>query len=383
MFSSVLAAAGDAAPAGGAATGEIAFATISASIVTFLLLQLGLGHRKGTVPYLQRLADYSERVSGQPGWSALPSGVAAASLLTAVFGMYWDISLHIDQGRDEGPLANPAHYFILFGLYGIFSAGFLAMVLPKGNTGPSSIKLTERWHAPLGGVLIAACGAFSLIGFPLDDVWHRLFGQDVTLWGPTHLMLIGGASMTLVGIAVLQVEGRRYAIAKGRGDEEKSWVRLARAAALPGGLMAGLSTFQGEFDFGVPQFQMVFHPLMIMMAAGVGLVATRIWLGKGAALLAVGFFIAVRGALAIAVGPIFGETVPHFPLYVAEALIIEGVALVIATRERPLAFGAWCGALLGTVGLAAEYGWSHVWMPLAWPESLLPEIALYLSLIHI
>ena len=44
--------------------------------------------------------------------------------------MYWDISLHIDNGRDAGPLANPAHYFILAGLFGIFTAGFLAMVLP-------------------------------------------------------------------------------------------------------------------------------------------------------------------------------------------------------------------------------------------------------------
>ncbi len=46
--------------------------------------------------------------------------------------MYWDISLHIDNGRDDGPLANPAHYFILVGLFGIFTAGFLAMVLPAG-----------------------------------------------------------------------------------------------------------------------------------------------------------------------------------------------------------------------------------------------------------
>ncbi len=57
---------------------------------------------------------------------------------------------------------------------------------------------------------------FSLIGFPLDDIWHRLFGQDVTLWGPTHLMLIGGAAMTLVGIAVLAVEGLRANRAGGR-----------------------------------------------------------------------------------------------------------------------------------------------------------------------
>ena len=48
-----------------------------------------------------------------------------ASLLTAVIGMYWDISLHIDNGRDAGPLANPAHYLILVGLYGTLLAGAL------------------------------------------------------------------------------------------------------------------------------------------------------------------------------------------------------------------------------------------------------------------
>ena len=31
------------------------------------------------------------------------------------------------------------------------------------------------------------------------------------------------------------------------------------------------------------------------------------------------------------------------------------------------------GALIGTVGLAAEWGWTHVWMPLPWPAALLPE----------
>ena len=123
--------------------------------------------------------------------------------------MMWDISIHIDQGRDEGPLANPAHYFILAGLFGIFSAGYFACVLPERKPSASAIRIVGDWYAPLGGVMIMACGTFSLTGFPLDDMWHRLFGQDVTLWGPTHLMLIGGAAMTLLGIAVLMVEGTR------------------------------------------------------------------------------------------------------------------------------------------------------------------------------
>ena len=127
---------------------------------------------------------------------------------------------------------------------------------------------SDGWYAPLGGVLIALCGAFSLIGFPLDDVWHRLFGQDVTLWGPTHLMLIGGAAMTLVGLAVLLVEAGAASREAGRRGE-LPWARWMRRVSLPGAFLLGLSTFQAEFDFGVPQFQMIFHPLLIMLAASV------------------------------------------------------------------------------------------------------------------
>jgi hypothetical protein len=310
-----------------------------------------------------------------PAWAAIPTSVATVSLLTAVFGMYWDIALHIGVGRDEGPLANPAHYFILVGLFGIFSAGFLAMVLPgKEKPTPTSVRLGKDWHAPLGGVLICACGAFALIGFPLDDMWHRIFGQDVTLWGPTHLMLIGGASMTLVGIAVLIVEARRAKRAAGK--HVAGWSLIVNGIAGTGGFMLGLSTFQAEFDFGVPQFRFVFQPMLIMLAAGVGLVAIRMYAGRGAAIAAVLFFTGVRGFLAVTIGPVLGETMPHFPLYLVEALVVEAVALRVAGRERPVAFALLCGAGIGTVGLAAEWAWSHVWMPIPWPAELLPEAAL-------
>src|SRR4051794_34064201 len=370
-----ISAAASAPPAGGAEIGQIVIATVAATIVTAALLYLGLGHRSGRTQILQRLADHSEKASGFPGWVAFPSAVATVSLLTAVFGMYWDISIHIDQGRDPGPLANPAHYFILAGLFGIFSAGFFAIVLPKERPSGVAVRIGRDWWAPLGGVLICACGAFSLIGFPLDDVWHRIFGQDVTLWGPTHLMLIGGAAMTLVGIAVLSIEGMRANASAEIPIRELVHTRLARAIALTGGLLLGLSTFQAEFDFGVPQFQLIFQPILLMVAAGVGLVLARVYAGRGAALGAAIFFIVLRGGLALLVGPVIGQTTPHFPLYLAEALAVEAVALVVTTK-RPLAFGLACGVGIGTIGLAAEWTWSHVWMPLPWPEAAFPEAAL-------
>jgi hypothetical protein len=358
-------------PAGGAAIGQVIIATAGALIATTALLVLGIGHRTGRIGLLGRAADRAARVSGLPAWAALPAGMTAGALVIALFGMLWDISLHIDDGRDPGPLANPAHYFILAGLFGVFASGYLAMVLPKGRPSPTAIRITSDWYAPLGGVLIAVCGSFSLIAFPLDDIWHRLFGQDVTLWGPTHLMLIGGAATTLVGVAILLVEARRANVAAG-APGEKPVVMWARGVALTGAFLLGLSTFQGEFDFGVPQFRFVFQPMLIMLAAGAGLVAARVWLGRGAALGAALFFIGVRGTIALLVGPILGETVPHFPLYLAEAGIVELVAIWVPVR-RPVTFALTSGALIGTVGLAAEWGWSHVFMPIPWPAELLPE----------
>src|SRR5918993_568255 len=138
-FGTILAAASP--PAGGAEIAQIVIATFAASIVTAALLFLGFGHRTGRTQILQRLSDHAERASGLPGWVSFPSAIATISLLTAVFGMYWDISLHIDNGRDAGPLANPAHYFILVGLFGIFSAGFFAMVLPLERPSTVAIRL--------------------------------------------------------------------------------------------------------------------------------------------------------------------------------------------------------------------------------------------------
>jgi hypothetical protein len=359
-------------PAGGATLSQVAIASAAAMLLTAALLYIG--YRAGRVAWLRRLGAWAENFSGYPAWVGIPVGIATSSLLVALFGMYWDISLHIDVGRDPGPLANPAHYFILGGLFGIFTAGFFAMVLPEGKPSETAVRLGPDWYAPLGGVLICACGAFSLIGFPLDDIWHRLFGQDVTLWGPTHLMLIGGAAMTLIGIGVLTVEGMRARSQRDAGDDHRQVV-LARAVASTGGLLLGLSTFQAEFDFGVPQFNFLFEPMMIMLAAGVGLVAARLYAGRGAALGAAVFFLLARGVLALLIGPVLGETTPHMPLYLVEALVVEAVALRVST-DRPLAFGLWSGLGIGTVGLASEWAWSHFWMPVPWPSVALPEVVL-------
>ncbi|MGH2897309.1 MAG: hypothetical protein ACRDMZ_01435, partial [Solirubrobacteraceae bacterium] len=363
--------------AGGASARDLGIGGAIAGFAIIVLLMGGLGHRAGLIPTLGWFERFAERVSGQPAWASLPCGLAIISLISALFGLYWDVSMHIDRGRDASLWGNPGHFFILGGLYGIFAAGFFAICLGReeraDRAGPTAIRIARDWYAPLGGVVMMCTGLFSLTAFPLDDFWHRLFGQDVTLWGPTHLMLIGGAVMSLIGIAIIQAEVVRAMRTAGVMHLERAWVRHLRVVWLPGGLLVGMSTFQGEYDFGVPQFQLILHPLLIMFAAGFTLVLTRLWLGRGALLGAVAFFLIMRGGLALLVHDPLGESLAHFPLYIVEALCVEGAALLIAPTRRPVAFGAAAGALIGTLGLAAEWGWSHVWMPLPWTASILPE----------
>jgi hypothetical protein len=372
-FSTILADA-EPPPAGGAAPGEVVAATAGVGLVTLLLLGVAVAHRTRRTTLLARIADAVGRRTGRPGWVALPALMVALSLITALFGMLWDISLHIGEGRDEGPLANPAHYFILVGLFLVFAAGMLAIVLPLDEEpGPASVRITKTWRAPVGGLLIAGAGFYALLGFPLDDVWHRLFGQDVTLWGPTHLMLITGAGLSLIGQLVLEQEGHAATAAKKDAPRTAAPAVLwaLRVAAL-GGMLTGLSVFQAEFDFGVPQFRLVLQPMMIAGAAGLALVAARLIGGRGAAIGAAVFFLTLRGVISLIVGPALGEPTPSLPLYLGSAVLIELLALTPLLRS-PLTFGAVAGLVVGTLGSVTELLWSYVAMPLPWTRDIWVE----------
>jgi hypothetical protein len=183
-------------------------------------------------------------------------------------------------------------------------------------------------------------------------------------------MMIGGAGMTLIGQAVLLAEGMRARPQAERRSDSPIATRIRRTA-LMGGLLIGLSTFQAEFDFGVPQFQLLYQPVLIAFAAGVALVCARAILGPWGAFKALGMFFVIRGALALFDWKMAGYTTPHFPLYLGEAAAVEAAALL--APRAPLRFALLSGLGIGTVGLATEWAWSHVWMPHPWPASLLPQ----------
>jgi hypothetical protein len=85
----------------------------------------------------------------------------------------------------------------------------------------------------------------ALVAFPLDDLWHRTYGIDVTFWSPTHLMMVGGAVFGPFALAIFAAEAR--------GLSPGARIPLWRRLFLFGAIALGISVFELEFDFGVPQ----------------------------------------------------------------------------------------------------------------------------------
>ena len=121
-------------------------------------------------------------------WGALAAKVVSA------WGLAWDIQWHMTIGRDTFWIA--PHLMI----YGSVVAG---LALGWG------VLAYEWWRGILStrGFRLAALGLLLVVlAAPIDDLWHRLFGLDVTLWSPPHLLALFGSAVSTVGCLLIAIE---------------------------------------------------------------------------------------------------------------------------------------------------------------------------------
>ncbi|MDQ6847815.1 MAG: hypothetical protein M3019_09600 [Candidatus Dormibacteraeota bacterium] len=342
-------------------SGPVWWVPLGLSLVVLGAGSLVLGRTAArTGPAWRRPADALSHITGLPAWCAAAIVVAIWSLAVALIGFSWDVAWHADLGRDQA-LFTPPHVMILVGLGGIGLAALSSIILATADQARVGLRV-GRLRIPWASLPMGLMATGAVVGFPLDDYWHSVYGIDVTMWSPTHLLMIGGASLTPIAAWLMLAEAGPAA-AKRRGARLLSEV-LASATLI------GLSTFQLEFDLGIPQWQALFHPALIALAMSVGLVAAREALGAGGALRATLGFLALRGFVALLVGPVFGLSLERFPLYIAGALVVEGVYR-FGPRLAPALRVVAAGLLLATVGMAAEWGWTHFWSPQPWQPRLL------------
>src|SRR5581483_2425254 len=306
-----------------------------------------------------------ERVTGIPGWAAGMIGTAAFGLLVAGIGFYNDVAWHVGRGRDKQLLTAP-HTMIITGLGFIALAaaiGVLFATLQRVETGLRVRALRVPWSAvPLGALGVCALG-----GFPLDDLWHKTYGIDVTMWSPTHMLMICGAAFSLIAAWLcLSEAGVQFGSSR--------WANLLHFIAA-WFVLAGLSAPLGEFRFGVPQFQQLYHPVLLLLAAAFAFVPARIVMGRGWALV-----LALVTFLPELIGVVSGgarsDFVPtHTPgSFVAAAVAVE-LAAVVVGEQRRLRFALASGLGVATIGLAGEWLWNRNAIQ-PWHTALLPSALL-------
>lgn len=312
----------------------------------------------GRLAMLSRAPDSLRRLTGIPGWAASAIGTALFGLFVAGQGFYADVAWHIALGRDKNLFTAP-HAGILIGLVLILAGAVLGTLTATLDRVPGTLRVGGL-RVPRSLVPLWALGAGAIAGFPIDEIWHRAYGVDVTMWSPTHMLMILGATFTGLAVWLILADA-------GVTPDSSRWGRglhVACAWLTLQGLVAPL----GEFSFGVPQFSLLFAPALLCLASGLALVAMRIVLGRGWTLgiVVVSFALMAGGDS----GPV---TTRHVGTFLASAACVELAGLVVGT-ERRVRFALVSGLGVGTVGLAGEWWWNQdAYQP--WTTALLPEAA--------
>ena len=154
-----------------------------------------------------------------------------AAKLVGGWGVGWDIRWHLVIGRDSFWIAPHLMTYLAVSATAMLAFGVLMAETwrtRRGTTPPdvvtvASLTGTRGFHLAWWGMAIVILAA------PIDDLWHRLFGLDVTLWSPPHLLGLAGSQISNLGTLLIALE----VYAPGR----------ARWAALVGGGILLLGTF--------------------------------------------------------------------------------------------------------------------------------------------
>lgn len=276
-------------------------------------------------------------------------------LLQAELGLAWDRQWHDWVGRDRFWI--PPHIMLYTG---VAAAGLVALTVvlidtmryhrkAVGADDDSTVPVFRFFRGPLGFVLLGFGTLTDLIAAPFDNYWHELYGIDVTLWSPFHIMgTLGGI---LIGIGII------YVFASESVHERLAGHRVRRFLGLTAPQWGALIFLAAFMEFALPAltafnalslgaFSLPSYPLILALATVCLIGAIQIIRKPGAAtltalllwLLSLGTQVFIPWALQFSVGrlgftfrygiaPTFNYPIALMPLlFLLCALLIDGVA---------------------------------------------------------
>lgn len=152
------------------------------------------------------------RPAAAPGEAIAARRAALWAMLAAktlgMWGVQWDIRWHVLIGRDTFWIA--PHLMTYAGVVSVALLSFSILAsetlrVRRGDVLTGTVRVlgltgTRGFHIVWWGI------ALTVLAAPIDDLWHRLFGLDVTLWSPPHLLGVLGAQVNTIGCLVIARE---------------------------------------------------------------------------------------------------------------------------------------------------------------------------------
>jgi hypothetical protein len=321
--------------------------------------------------------------------------VLLAGKLIGAWGLSWDIQWHVLIGRDTFWIA--PHLMMYGGVTTGLLVAFAVLALDTAAAhrhGRPPGTITIAGFTSTRGMHLAAWGlGLVVLAAPIDDLWHRLFGLDVTLWSPPHLLGLLGSVVNTLGTAKIATE------VYPPGSRSRLAALLLASALLYGGVRVVLEpAWLTAFQHGGIAFHAfaILGALLLPLALipGVRLLDRR-WAPVAAVVVALG--IAVLGeqvarvgfamaqpesvldeeiardptsviALAAAIRAKSGGTGMPQPIRLLLPVLAAAVMTAVDPRRRPTAACVAYG-----VALLALYGWSTSHSPAFQP--LVPSTA--------
>ena len=128
--------------------------------------------------------------------------------LAAGWGLGWDIQWHLRIGRDSFWI--PPHVLTYASITAAVMIAFgvvaLETWLARGRRAPADPVRVAGLVGTPGFHLVWLGMALTILAAPIDDLWHRLFGIDVTLWSPPHLLGLAGAQVSTLALLIVPLE---------------------------------------------------------------------------------------------------------------------------------------------------------------------------------
>ncbi len=184
-------------------------------------------------------------------------------------GTSWDIQWHSFVGRDRTLI--PPHIVMLTGdtLSGL--AAMLAVFIETlwVRRSPSTY-FAGAFRGSLGAY-IAGFGALgAAVAFPLDSYWHALYGIDVAIWAPFHLMIITGMALVALGAIYMLLSAAHLAASgNARGTTRTANVGAVVAFAVTMCIFTFL-LFDAYGDMGMVNLGIMTINVFTMLAALLG-----------------------------------------------------------------------------------------------------------------